>query len=76
MATEYDHDLFVIGCGSGGIRATRIAGGYGAKVAIADDLAVGLGGTCVNVGCVPKKLFVYGSLHGHHWKNQVGLDTM
>ena len=72
MATEYDHDLFVIGCGSGGIRATRIAGGYGAKVAVADDLAVGLGGTCVNVGCVPKKLFVYGSLHGHHWKNQVG----
>ena len=70
--TKYDHDLFVIGCGSGGVRATRIAGGYGANVAVADDLAVGLGGTCVNVGCVPKKLFVYGSLHGHHWKDQVG----
>ena len=57
----YDFDLFVIGCGSGGIRAGRIAATYGARVAIADDLQVGLGGTCVNVGCVPKKLMVYGS---------------
>lgn len=58
---DYDYDLFVIGAGSGGVRASRISAGHGAKVAIADDGAVGLGGTCVNVGCVPKKLFVYGS---------------
>ena len=55
MTTEYDHDLF-IGCGSGGIRATRIAGGYGAKVAVADDLAVGLGGTCVMLMCLKNYL--------------------
>mmetsp|Transcript_27761 Transcript_27761/g.67528 ORF Transcript_27761/g.67528 Transcript_27761/m.67528 type:complete len:586 (-) Transcript_27761:251-2008(-) len=58
---NYDYDLFVIGAGSGGVRASRISAGHGARVAIADDLAVGLGGTCVNVGCVPKKLFSYGS---------------
>lgn len=45
-----DYDLFVIGAGSGGVRASRIAAGHGARVAIADDLDVGLGGTCVNVG--------------------------
>lgn len=56
---SYDYDLFVIGAGSGGVRASRIASGLGAKVAVAEDLY--LGGTCVNVGCVPKKLFVYGS---------------
>ncbi len=56
---SYDYDLFVIGAGSGGVRASRIAAGLGAKVAVAEDLY--LGGTCVNVGCVPKKLFVYGS---------------
>lgn len=55
----YDYDLFVIGAGSGGVRASRIAAQLGAKVAVAEDLY--LGGTCVNVGCVPKKLFVYGS---------------
>ena len=55
----YDFDLFVIGAGSGGVRAARIAASLGAKVAIAEDLY--LGGTCVNVGCVPKKLFVYAS---------------
>ncbi|WP_339075353.1 glutathione-disulfide reductase [Teredinibacter turnerae] len=54
-----DFDLFVIGAGSGGVRASRIAAQLGAKVAVAEDLY--LGGTCVNVGCVPKKLFVYGS---------------
>lgn len=70
--TEYDYDLFVIGCGSGGIRAGRMASTYGAKVCIADDLAVGLGGTCVNVGCVPKKLMVYGSEYGHHWEHARG----
>jgi glutathione reductase (NADPH) len=55
----FDIDLFVIGAGSGGVRAARIAASLGATVAIAEDKY--LGGTCVNVGCVPKKLFVYGS---------------
>jgi glutathione reductase (NADPH) len=58
MAT-YDFDLFVIGAGSGGVRAARMAAGKGIRVAIAEDRY--LGGTCVNVGCVPKKLFVYAS---------------
>ena len=70
--TTYDYDLFVIGCGSGGIRAARIACTYGASVAVADDLSVGLGGTCVNVGCVPKKLMVYGSEVGHQWQDAKG----
>ncbi len=56
---SYDYDLFVIGAGSGGVRAARMSAGYGARVAVAEDTF--LGGTCVNVGCVPKKLFVYGS---------------
>ncbi|MCU1734725.1 MULTISPECIES: glutathione-disulfide reductase [unclassified Pseudomonas] len=55
----YDFDLFVIGAGSGGVRASRFAAGYGAKVAVAESRY--LGGTCVNVGCVPKKLMVYGA---------------
>lgn len=55
----YDFDLFVIGAGSGGVRAARFAAGYGARVAIAESRY--LGGTCVNVGCVPKKLLVYGA---------------
>ena len=55
----YDFDLFVIGAGSGGIRAARMSASYGAKVAVAEERH--LGGTCVNVGCIPKKLFVYGS---------------
>ncbi len=56
---EYDYDLFVIGAGSGGVRASRIASSHGAKVAIAEEYRVG--GTCVIRGCVPKKLLVYGS---------------
>ncbi len=56
---SYDYDLFVIGAGSGGVRASRIAAQLGAKVVVAEELY--LGGTCVNVGCVPKKLFVYAS---------------
>lgn len=56
---EYDFDLFVIGAGSGGVRLARMSATMGAKVAIAEDRY--LGGTCVNVGCVPKKLFVYAS---------------
>ena len=59
----FDFDLFVIGAGSGGVRAARISANYGAKVACAEDTH--LGGTCVNVGCVPKKLFVYGSHFSH-----------
>ncbi len=54
---SFDYDLFVIGAGSGGVRAARFAAGFGAKVAVAEERY--LGGTCVNVGCVPKKLFVY-----------------
>lgn len=57
--STYDFDLFVIGAGSGGVRAGRMAAAKGVKVAVAEDMF--LGGTCVNVGCVPKKLFVYGS---------------
>jgi glutathione reductase (NADPH) len=54
-----DFDLFVIGAGSGGVRASRVAAAYGAKVAVAEEYRVG--GTCVIRGCVPKKLLVYGS---------------
>jgi glutathione reductase (NADPH) len=57
--TTYDYDLFVIGAGSGGVRAARMAAGFGARVAVAEDRY--MGGTCVNVGCVPKKLYVYAS---------------
>ena len=57
--TSYDCDLFVIGAGSGGVRAARVAAAYGAKVAVAEEHRVG--GTCVIRGCVPKKLLVYGA---------------
>src|ERR1700759_3836824 len=56
---DYDYDLLVIGAGSGGVRASRIAAAHGAKVAIAEEHKVG--GTCVIRGCVPKKLLVYGA---------------
>lgn len=56
---DYDYDLFVIGAGSGGVRASRIAASHGARVAVAEEYRVG--GTCVIRGCVPKKLLVYGS---------------
>jgi glutathione reductase (NADPH) len=56
---EYDFDLFVIGAGSGGVRAARIAAGHGARVGICEESRVG--GTCVIRGCVPKKLLVYAS---------------
>ena len=59
---EYDYDLFVIGAGSGGVRASRFSATNGARVAVAEDQF--MGGTCVNVGCIPKKLFVYAS-HFH-----------
>jgi glutathione reductase (NADPH) len=56
---EYDYDLFTIGAGSGGVRASRIAASHGAKVAVAEEYRVG--GTCVIRGCVPKKMLVYGA---------------
>ncbi len=59
MTQKYDYDLFVIGAGSGGVRLARMSAAMGARVAVAEDKY--LGGTCVNVGCVPKKLFVYAS---------------
>ncbi len=58
-AEEYDYDLFTIGAGSGGVRASRVAAAHGAKVAIAEEFRVG--GTCVIRGCVPKKMLVYGA---------------
>jgi len=58
--SEFDYDLFVIGAGSGGVRAARISASHGAKVAIAEEHRVG--GTCVIRGCVPKKMLVYGSM--------------
>ncbi|WAT18570.1 glutathione-disulfide reductase [Aurantiacibacter sp. MUD11] len=57
--SEYDYDLFTIGAGSGGVRASRVASAYGAKVAVAEEYRVG--GTCVIRGCVPKKMLVYGA---------------
>jgi glutathione reductase (NADPH) len=59
MTNEKDYDLMVIGAGSGGVRAARVAAGFGAKVAIAEKHRIG--GTCVIRGCVPKKLLVYGA---------------
>ena len=67
---KYDFDLFVIGAGSGGVRTARMSASRGLKVAIAEYQA--LGGTCVNVGCVPKKLFVYASEYGHSFDQAKG----
>ncbi|MCJ8299570.1 MAG: glutathione-disulfide reductase [Pseudomonadales bacterium] len=67
---EFDFDLFVIGAGSGGVRTARMAAAKGVKVAITEDLY--LGGTCVNVGCVPKKLFVYSSHYADDFKEAKG----
>src|SRR6202008_4923588 len=66
----YDFDLFIIGGGSGGVRAARIAGGHGAKVAIAEEYR--FGGTCVIRGCVPKKLLMYASQFGHGYEDAAG----
>ncbi|MBI6575991.1 glutathione-disulfide reductase [Pseudomonas viridiflava] len=66
----YDFDLFVIGAGSGGVRAARFAAGFGAKVAVAESRY--LGGTCVNVGCVPKKLMVYSSHFSEDFEHAKG----
>src|SRR5579859_5450857 len=67
---EFDTDLFVIGGGSGGVRAARIAAGYGAKVLVAEEYRVG--GTCVIRGCVPKKLLVYASHVRHEIEDAAG----
>lgn len=68
--TQIDYDLFVIGAGSGGVRAARMAAGFGARVAVAEDRY--MGGTCVNVGCVPKKLYVYASEYGKAFEDARG----
>ncbi len=67
---SYDFDLFVIGAGSGGVRAARMSAQHGARVAVAEQQY--LGGTCVNVGCVPKKLFVYAASFHHEFTSAVG----
>jgi len=67
---KYDFDLFTIGAGSGGVRAARMSAGLGARVAIAEERY--LGGTCVNVGCVPKKLFVYASHYAEDFEDARG----
>src|SRR6185295_18918410 len=67
---DHDVDLFVIGAGSGGVRAARIASGYGARVMIAEEFRVG--GTCVIRGCVPKKLLVYASRFSHEFEDAAG----
>ena len=79
MADDHHYDFFVIGAGSGGVRSARIAAGHGAKVGIAEGNP--LGGTCVNLGCVPKKLYAYASdfhmdfedSRGYGWHTQKGL---
>ena len=67
---QYDYDLFTIGAGSGGVRASRMSASFGAKVAIAEERY--LGGTCVNVGCIPKKLLVYASHYGEDFDDLAG----
>ncbi len=68
--TNFDYDLFTIGAGSGGVRASRLAASYGARVAVAEEFRVG--GTCVIRGCVPKKLFVYASEFSHAFEDAKG----
>jgi glutathione reductase (NADPH) len=68
--SETIYDLFVIGAGSGGVRAARMSAGFGAKVAIAESRY--LGGTCVNVGCVPKKLFSYAAHYREDFSDAQG----
>lgn len=68
--SEYDYDLFVIGGGSGGVRAGRMAASFGARVAVAEERY--MGGTCVNVGCVPKKLFSYAAHFAEDFEDAAG----
>lgn len=70
MTRKYDYDYFVIGAGSGGVRSARIAAGHGARVGIAEGRF--MGGTCVNVGCVPKKLMAYAADYHAHFDDAVG----
>ncbi|OVA05338.1 Pyridine nucleotide-disulfide oxidoreductase [Macleaya cordata] len=77
---KYDFDLFTIGAGSGGVRASRFAANYGASVAVCElpfatissEIAGGVGGTCVLRGCVPKKLLVYASKYSHDFDESCG----
>ncbi|PRQ25966.1 putative glutathione-disulfide reductase [Rosa chinensis] len=77
---HYDFDLFTIGAGSGGVRASRFASNFGAKVAVCElpfaaissDTTGGVGGTCVLRGCVPKKLLVYASKYTHEFDDSIG----
>lgn len=66
----YDFDLFTVGGGSGGVRASRVSASYGARVAIAEERY--LGGTCVNVGCIPKKLLVYAAHFSEDFDDAAG----
>jgi glutathione reductase (NADPH) len=67
---EYDYDLFTIGAGSGGVRASRMSAALGARVAVAEERY--LGGTCVNVGCIPKKLFAYAAHYAEDFVDAAG----
>ncbi len=67
---QFDFDLFTIGAGSGGVRTSRVAASYGAKVAVAEEGR--LGGTCVNVGCIPKKLFSYAAHYAEDFHDAAG----
>src|SRR5215468_4744489 len=67
---QYDYDLFTIGAGSAGVRASRVSASYGAAVAVAEERY--LGGTCVNVGCIPKKLLVYASHFSEDFEDAAG----
>jgi glutathione reductase (NADPH) len=69
----YEFDLLVIGAGSAGVRASRMAAAQGKKVAVIEERY--LGGTCVNVGCVPKKLFVYASEYRHQTHDAKGFGV-
>src|SRR5215213_7212772 len=70
LMTAFDVDLFVIGAGSGGVRAARVAAGYGARVMIAEEYRVG--GPCVIRGCVPKKLMVYAARYADDFQDAAG----
>ncbi|MCZ6606883.1 MAG: glutathione-disulfide reductase [Alphaproteobacteria bacterium] len=67
---KFDYDLITLGAGSAGVRASRVAARYGARVAVVEERY--LGGTCVNVGCVPKKLFVYAAHFGEDFDDAAG----
>ena len=69
MTASYDYDLFVIGAGSGGVRAARFAAQDGKRVGICEDLRIG--GTCVLRGCIPKKLLVYAAHYAHDYHDAV-----